>query len=115
MRSSLKKYDLSRRSAKYASESLPCRSTSRRASRRSAACWLTAQSRGRSASQTTYVAQMIAALARLMVSPCSKRPGWLLGSMPTNPIVDVHDRVAEDERRAVAQLRMDVRRRDPYA
>ncbi len=87
MRSSLKKYDLSRRSAKYASESLPCRSTSRRASRRSAVCWLTAQSRGRSASQTTYVAQMIAALARLIVSPCAKRPGSLLGSMPTNPIV----------------------------
>ena len=30
---------------------------------------------------------MIAALARLIVSPCSKRPGWLLGSMPTNPSV----------------------------
>ena len=30
---------------------------------------------------------MIAALARLIVSPCSKRPGWLVGSMPTKPNV----------------------------
>ena len=30
---------------------------------------------------------MIAALARLIVSPCSKRPGLLFGSMPTSPSV----------------------------
>ena len=56
---------------------------------------------------------MIAALARLIVSPCSKRPGSLLGSMPTNPIVTFTIVSPNDERRAVAQLRVDERRRDP--
>ena len=28
---------------------------------------------------------MIAAVARLIVMPCSKRPGVLVGSMPTRP------------------------------
>ena len=55
---------------------------------------------------------MIAALARLIVSPCSKRPGVVVRIDADESERDVDDRVAEHERRAAAQLGVHVGRRD---
>ena len=55
---------------------------------------------------------MIAALARLIVSPCSKRPGMAARIDADEAERDVDERVAERERRAAAHLGVHVGRRD---